>query len=636
MRRRWKNAVVAVFLVSGMALAMPSEPVVRVELSSYQGLTADVAALANHVQNPMLNMGLMAFGNFIGAPGLLGIDPARPIQLAVFAEGGDWTKAERVLVLPLLNEGKEYLSGLGVSYETLQDDGATRRLRANRPVQSFREMSVRIVGDRAVVSPSAPLVEKVAAGLAADADALVPGGISGTLRVRLDVAAVLPALRRQMDEQARAADAMGGVEGKDVADAARDMQRQYVEGMLDVLEQAQTLGFGLQCNAEGLTVYARLDVLPETVLAKMFGEMVPPPERLVRLLPADATMVYAGGTMGALVRHGMEPYMAFAGKMMDVQMEMMRTVGGGAEVPAVDFKALFEKTKGFYKGYGDGAVVSVGPSGQGKGIVFFEAVEVTDSDAILKALDEGVGLANEMYAQMKIPITFDRRADRTAGGVAVRVLGAAFQKPDAKAVEAAAGKDAKEAADAGADAEGGDLDLAGMQEAMWLGMADQMAWLGKGVMEVAVTDGVLLMAMGQPGCLDPFLDRLRTPPEAVWPARSQALFPEIKNHGKAAEFWVAKPMELVKGLVPVFDPDGEAAALLAQLPDGGAGVGGLTMASPTAAMGAFRVSATSLTAFAKAIQAVQRNQRGNADGGETRPPEVPAAGPPVDVVLPQE
>lgn len=644
------HRLVAILAFSATVTASQAQdPVARLEIASYQQLSADVASLGLHIQNPMLNMGLMALGNALGAPGLLGLDQERPIRLAIFADGGDLEKAQRVLVLPVLDDGGKYLEALKVNYTSVEDDGNVRRFRANRNVQSFREMSVVMVDGYAVVSPSKPLVDRVAGWLKEAPDRLAVGGIAGSVLASFDATAVLPALRRRLDEQARAAEAQVA-EGP--AAAIADMTRVYAEAAIGILEQTVSLKLSLQCNAQGLTVYGRLDAAPDSTLAKLFAESQPPSAALRRLLPADATMVYASGALGAFMRHGMEPYMAFARKLMEMQKRMMAQIGGDAFPAGFNMDKLFEQALLVAGAYGDDFVFSFGPSAPGQPSVLFEAITVKDANKVLAAMDESVATASSAYAEMGIPVRFVKRANRTIDGAEVRVFAAEITKPEpkekpAKGLEAAApaenpgvkadvkadAKVADEGAKAEAeDEEGEEPDDDEVRKLMAEAMTEQMQWLTKGVMELTVVDNVLLLTMGSPGALDPFIAKVRKPPEDVWTARSKALFPEMRNHDKAVELWSLRLLELVKGMAPLFDTEGALKEALSQLPDDGQGMGGLTMSSSTATMAAFRISAAQLGAMARSVQTLQQiGQQANRAG---RPPEAPM-GAPVDVVIPE-
>jgi hypothetical protein len=619
--------VSAVSLMSLLACSsLAQEPIARVEITSYKQLSADVMSLGMHVQNPMMNMGLMALGNFVGAPGLLGLDQERPIRLALFADGGDIEKAERVLVLPVLEDGAKYLEALKANYTSVSDDGNVRRFRANRNVQSFREMSVAIINGYAVVTPSKPLLDRVAGWIKEAPDHLAVGGIAGSVLVSVDAGAVLPAVRKRLDEQARAADAGGDV-GPQTAVA--DMMRVYADGAIGILEQTLSLKLALQCNEQGLTVYGRIDALPDTTLAKMCAEAHAPSARLRKLLPADATMVYASGAMGALMRHAKDPYLAFARKMMDAQQRMMAQIGAGNLGPEFDMEKLFKQSEQLLDAYGDDLVFSVGPGAKDEPSVLFEAITVKDGAKLLGYMDENFETIGGMYASMGMPLRIVKRTGRTVDVAQVRVYAAEIVAPEPKAKPEAP---VAEPAAAGGD-EGKAEDKGDVQAMMAEQMATQMAWLTKGVMEMAIVDDVLLVTMGAPGALDPFIAKVRNPPEDASTKRSQDLFPDLKNHDKAVELWNLQLLGFVKSLAPLMDPEGAMKDALAQLPDDGLGLGGLSMTSSTAAMGAFRISATQLGAVVRSVQTLQR--LGMQANGGGRPPEAPV-GKPVEVVIPED
>lgn len=615
--------------------ASAQEPVARVEVASYRQLSADVMALGMHVQNPMLNMGLMFLGNLVGAPGLLGVDQERPIRLAVFADNGNLDRAERVLVLPVLADGAQYLEALKANYTSVEDDGKVRRYRANRDVQSFREMSVVLVGGYAVVSPSKPLLDRVAGWLKDDPDHLAIDGIAGSVLLCVDAGVLAPVFRKNLDEQARAADATAA-EGPQAAVA--DMMRLYADVGAAFLEQARTLKLAAQCNEQGLTLYGRVEAVPESTLAKVCADAKPCSERLRRLLPADASMVYATGAIGAVMRNLKEPYLAFARKIMDVQQRMMAQLPGNAGMPSFDFGKLLEQSDWVWEAYQGDFVLSMGVSPDGKSPVLFEAMTIKDGPKLLDEMGANLTMVNEMYASMKMPLRIVQRESRKSGETEIRVYAAEIVPPPPK--DAAAKPDKPEAAegekDGGEDEDQG-IDEEEMQALMAEAMAENLEWLTKGVMELAVVDDVMMVAAGTPGCLDPFVAKAHNPPEDTWTARSQALFPDIKNHDKAVEFWNLNLLSFLKGfagLLPEVADNGELMAAIAQLPNDGAGMGGVTMCSPTAAMGAFRLSAAQLGAIVRSAQTLQRLGRQAAAERGGRPAEAPA-GPPVEVVIPE-
>ncbi len=604
-------------LLSSQGLALPAEPAIRVEIESFDALSADTTALGTHIRNPMVGMGLMALGQAVGAPGLVGIDPAGPWRIAGFMGDAHPENAEFVFILPVKDDGAAYLQSLGVSYATVQDDGLMRRLRAQqgRRVMFFNELSLRFVDGFAVASRSAPLTARVADRLAEDPQAYSVRGFSGTLRASVEVPSLLPFFREQMAE-AMAPAALAAEEEPALA-MMTEMNRLYTDIWLRVLEQTRRIGFGLECNANGLTLYQRMDAVPERRLARIFADSRPVDGRLGELLPETAQVVFLSGSMGAVMRHAADPYMALMREVMTLQQRFLKDLDQPLPEAfnAEGMEAVWANAEAFFELYGDQLALSVGPNADGTSAVMIQAMTVTDADEYRRLAAKSFDTASAFYREAGMPFRIERGEPREAHGVAIDTYRLVVEAP----------------------AEDNEV------EQFWAAMLEVPAlldWLRSGCLEVAVVDDIVLTSLGLPGGVDVPLDRLRRPAAGFWPGRIDAMFPEVGNRDRASDLWIVKPFGLLKLVAGLFDAEGDFAEIVQRLPEDGDALGGMTLTSSTVSVDATRITPDMLGAFRTAFDEVQRHFMANMGAARQQrggPADEPATmGAPVEVILPED
>ncbi len=596
------------------ALAQPSEAMLRVEVESFQALSADVSALGTHIRQPMISMGLLGIGEAIGAPGLVGIDPARPWRIVGFADPANLETFEIVFILPVQEDGAGYLESLGVSYATVQDDGVMRRLRAERRVTFLDEFSLQFVEGYAVASRSAPLTTRVAEDLAQDPQAYAVRGFSGTVRASVETPLLLTGMQDFFEQQQMMLEAVGDDAAAGLAVAAH-MQRMAHDIQLRILKQTARIGLGFQCDAAGLTLYQRIDAIPERRLSRIFADSVPVDPRLGALLPATANLVYVSGAAGAWMRHGIDPYTQFMREFFELQAQLLEQAGEPMPgmPPTELFDAMLDDMREMIELYGDQMALAFGPTAEDEPIAYVQVMTLRDPDAYQLKSAETFARTTAMQREAGLPFRLEKDEPREAHGVTIDSYRLVIDAPDE-----------------------GDL-----AREFWQDLEDApeklLLWMREGRMEIAVVDDLLLTSIGLPGSLDGPLQRLRLRTRDVWTERYAALFPEVGNRDRATDWWILKPLALFKQIAALFDEEGEFAEALAQLPDEGPGLGGLTLSNPTASVDATRISSATLSAIATSIRqwmtvlgAVRQQPR--TPGAQAEPP----MGAPVEVILPED
>ncbi len=599
--------------------SLAQEPLALVEISSYQQLSADVTSLGLHIGNPMLNMGLLFLGNLIGAPGMLGIDQDRPLRLVVFTRDGGFENVEVVLALPVEGEGLQYLEALKVNYDQVEEDGLLRRFRANRDVRSFNNMSLALHEGYALVSPSAPLVTKVTEWLKDDPAYLSISGVNGSLRFQLEPGTVLPRLKKELQEDKLAAEAVAE-EGLDTI--YRNMVRHYQEAAITFLEEIEVLQLGLQCNELGITAFSRAAAKPESRIAKLLGAVKPVDERLGKLLPRteDAPLVLGSGAMKAVIDVYGEAGADMLAKVFATQMELVEQINPEADeaAPPIDVAAWEKLIKQSFESWnfmGDDFVLSVGRANPKAPVALFEAMTVTDGEKFLESWNRYRDLSNETQLNPMVDVRIVEREKRTYNGIEVLVSGFEIKKT---------ANDEEEKDGDNEDAADGEVDDNIMQA---------MKFFEEVTIEMAVTDDLMLITFGRPLALDDYLARLNIDDGNHLDDRIAKLFPDLKSNAEAFLKWGYSPLALMKQFLPNIQllDGGFQMPGFDDLPDEGAGIGGLTMAGATTVQSIARISAAQIKAFVKFTQNMQAEmmqQRRTAAPGEVQ-------GEPVEVIIPE-
>ena len=274
MKNRPPKTILAALLASAAVLVRATpEPYAIIEIDSVDAVTRDFAALGNTLRNPALMGGPAQAGFMLGSPGFVGIDKGKPLRL-VFPSERDLIGNRPVVVVPVSDtDGTAYLSSFGAIAEKTGDENGLLSFRGRQFPMDFR---LRVAGGHALFTTSGSIGERAlsdkAASLTADPDAFAVRGLSGTIRADLSVAAVLPAIEGLIRE---------GLESIE-DDEDRSTARVLADEVKTLLRGASRIGIGLEFDAEhGLSIWTRLDAVPDSSLAQSLHDCHVPSERLL-------------------------------------------------------------------------------------------------------------------------------------------------------------------------------------------------------------------------------------------------------------------------------------------------------------------------------------------------------------------
>ncbi len=562
-----KTRLLALCLAATLASAQtPVTPYATVEIASFERLQADVSALAADLGQPMLAMGLANAGQFLGSPGLLGIDRSRPIRL-LFPSENDILANRPVFVLPLSEaDGATYLQSLATQAEKLAEANGLATYRFNNFGLSSR---FRVAGGHAVfvtegAVPDATLTA-IADTLAADPAAFSVQGVSATVRAEVVAKHVLP----QIDSGLRSL--LESVEDAEARAAARDASN----AVMDLLRGSSRIAFGLGYAAEtGLSVWARLDAIPGSPLQSFVQTLHAPSDRLLPYIGGSPLFAIADTASGALTRQlGPALYKA----LPTLLQGLARSNGSDSDVDFAAFTVFTASAAELAASAPIETAVALRFDDQGRPV--FLTVSIADDPAAY--LEKIVDLYSKSdVSGQDTPLRYGQPSTRSAKGVTVHTVPVEFPETDASTEDffktfAAYAKD---------NAFG---------------------------YEFAAHDGLFFATFGPSGALDAFLDAPAPEPNA--PLAS--VFPDMKNLGDSVSRGTLDYGPILHGLFSFYNAnrgeDGEEipADLLDILAKDPMRIGSLQMAGESSAMGLFRLTPGFFRTVASGIQIMTAIQR---------------------------
>ncbi len=455
------------------------EPFAFVEISSFNKLQADVSALATDIGQPAMAMALVGAGQFLGSPGLLGIDRECPIRL-VFTSEHDALGNQPIIIVPLSDaDGANYLQSLATLADQTGEQNGVRTFRFKQfPVVSH----MRVVGGHAVFAMEGAVndayLTKVADELAADPKAYTISGLSGTIRAQLATQAITPLLEMAVREGLEAMD-------DENAEETRTAMRGVTDKLLDMLRGANRLALGLDYTESlGLSIWSRIDAKADSPLQEMFANFKKPSDRVLPYIGGTPLLLSADGTQAELIRQitpSLQTILPLLGKLGAAE---------GAEGPSEEQINLMTKAITHQSEAGVGTTASVLRFDASGRPVLCTVSEVEKPEVLLDTYKESIALANANEDQ---PIRYGEPATRTVGEVTVNTIPVTLAE---------------------------DIELPeGSTFADYI-KENPYAY------EFAAKDGLFFLAIGPAGSLDSILDAAPAP-EAATPLKE--LFPDMNN-----------------------------------------------------------------------------------------------------------
>ena len=534
-----KKTLLAILAATTLLRADP-EPFAFVEISSFNQLQTDVSALATEIGQPALAMGLVGAGQFLGSPGLLGIDRERPIRIVFTAEHGALGN-QPVLIVPLSDaDGANYLQSLATLADQTGEQNGVRTFRFKQfPMVSH----MRVVGGHAVFAMEGAVddayLTKVADELAADPKAYTISGLSGTIRAQLSTAAVIPLLDMRVREM------LEGIE----EDEQRTTVRKVTDQLLDLLRGASRVTLGLDyVESLGLSIWSRLDAKPDSPLQTMFQNFKVPSDRVLPYIGGSPVFLMADGTASELNRQllpvleALVPVLAQNEELADVQKQLAMTVENYRQsmgaVPGTTAGALRFDDKG------RPVMVSV--------------TEMEKPDVVMEQYVKSFSLVNGLANS---GIRFADPVERTVDGVVVQSAAMQLEKPE------------------------------DVPDNPVLDLLMKYAEENPFAYEFACRDGLILLTVGPVGALDAFL----APPAAEKAAPLEEMFPDMGNLGETVTRLTVDYATIAHGVLSFLNsgaPDDEKVPeeILEKLAEGPGRIGVVSLAKGDSAVGALRVS----------------------------------------------
>jgi hypothetical protein len=552
-------AMAAAALTAG---AEPQVPVI-VQARSLSRLSSDLALYA---QSMALTAPVDGWVNGLvarcGAADLAGIDTNRGCALCVvMPEAGPAAGLPGapaiVLAMPLADDGALYLKGLAGSYaETGTVNGVRHFVRTTGAGPAGADLFVKLAGKVAVAGPTAEAVRAVADRIAAGTLRAGSAAVAGTVKLHLDVPALMPLMESAMALAATQAQNVGGAAagpGGAPVDAAKMMEI-YREYALGILRQIKGLTLAGSVKAGGVELVTGLAPVPGTTVDKLCRGLKPVSARYAGLLPPDALFAEAGNGLN-LFDELIEPYCDFLGRVYGAM---------GATGMVSRLTPLLMNVKGLNAGeYAMGVVRSA--DGQRLGLV--QVTAQTDPARTLAVNAQMMAAYGETFGAMSPGVTIVTNAPRKHGDVEVqaftyRLDPAAMARPPTA------------------------------QPVAW------PAWLTTLRAESAVVGHDAVMVLGGSDIMDAMIDRLKAADAGgAAPALVAEMFPKTAGEPVSlASVHVVNLLRALLGLLPNANP-----ALAAAIPESRSGMAGYTYVAGDEVVSVARMSLTEMAAVKNAV-----------------------------------
>ncbi len=570
MMKRMFEKCCAIFVFVGLCavVAQPAraaQPAAVVELESISALISRAGVLSKALGQPQLPPEALTgmLGGVLKAPGLVGIDTAKPVQVYIFLPelGNGATPSDPAAMqpqiafaLPLQGDGKAYSAAVRGMFPDVEAAGSVEHLtNAEMPGQ---ELYVATVGGRAAVGADLETVEDLRKLLVSQPASKAVIGFPGTVRVRLDMAVCVPFV------EAAKGLAGGMLRGQEMPPEVKMDPAAIAEAQLDgwlmLLRELRSYTLGIQITPSAITIYERITPMVGTKTATWIAGMGKPASTYMECLPENAMFASVGSGMNVM------------DQMAKPCAEIMGKIYGGMGPPMDQMGPVMSEMMTRCVGLFSGDIaMGIVPATSGKGVGFVEVVALADSVKAKKVYADLFASFNDDWGKAMPGVSMVMLPVRNYQGVDIQTF--------SYKIEAATN-----------------------QTAMAM-PAMSMEWMEGLRYEMAFVEDHLVYTCGAPEIMDAALNRLK---EGGTPVDKSAAFTELfpAAKGNIVEVHTLSLCGIVKGLLGVIP--GIPESVLAAIPDRTGGVAGYSISRGSNLISFDRISFDEIKAIQEAVPAM--------------------------------
>lgn len=390
-----KKRILALLFALTLSVRADFIPFLTVEAESFTKLYDESAAFGSTIGVPALSIGLIGIGDFLGSPGLLGIDRTRPIR-AIFSLEGDALSPEPVFIVPLLDaDGASYLKSLqAIANKTDSSANLTTWTRKN----NGKALRFRVASGFAVFaeesSASDEFLSRVASMLEKNPNAFRVRGLpDATLRMQVLTKPLLPKLetlcRNTIEDSSL---------GENRAQAL-----ELTTTAIEILRSVSTVSLGMTySDAMGFSLYLRTSFLPDSPFLPFLQNKSNLLQEALPTIGGSPEFVFADCIQGDLMKIGLP--------MFDGAMALLEEIISD-EPEGQQAIALFKQCKEVFRAYPSFVAGSLRYTKEG--YPFLQQVyRCEDAPAYCKTLLDILQKSNEITPQYDV-------STRTAQGTTI-------------------------------------------------------------------------------------------------------------------------------------------------------------------------------------------------------------------------
>jgi len=356
--------------------------------------------------------------NMSASAGRTGISSNKPFRIFVVTETGDNDPAQAgteqpdkpvVLVFPLTDNGDTYLKSVGSSYEKKEKAGILTHFSgpAEQCVARESDFYVGIADNQAVTGTDAAKVELVLAHILPGKP--VPGSVPGTLKIFVDVAAIMPSVEKALKnstETMKQAFNSPAATNTPMTNPGQILMAES-ELFLAIMKQLKTCSYGIGVKDNAIEINSLVAPVAGGQLEAITRTLVPPSGKYTCALSPDAFISTSGNGMNVCDIF-IEPYC----KMMDTMFD--------AADPDGKFKTKMRDTIISMKGAFSGEYsIGVIPGASTKDMALVEVIGVNDAAKFRKNILDALNTMKDMYSTSMPLMSMTFEKTRTSGGVEV-------------------------------------------------------------------------------------------------------------------------------------------------------------------------------------------------------------------------
>lgn len=551
--------------------ANAARPAVTVEIESIDNLISDVTTASKTLGQKTMEPAMMrgAIGEALNAPGLVGIDTTKPIQIHVFlpkvkADDPAFTPDKLMplsaFVLPLSDNGQAFSSAVKSRFPVSKKTGSVHHF--SQPATGGEEppqgLYLAALGKRVITSKQPGAAEAALASLKAHGTPSPAVRFPGTVRVYVSIETAatfvetalnqaLAMMRKQEMPEEMPMDpfAILDAEGK---------------ALLQLMRELRSYTVGIKVSSTTIDVYDRLTPRKGTKTAQWIAGLDSPSAPYLSFLPEGSLFVSVGSGMNVMDQIA-EPYCDLLDKIYGAMGPQFNKLG-----PIM--RKWMTELKGMYAG---DVVMGVFPLADGKGVGFAEMLAVTDPVKAKTVIDEMYLEFNDSLAGTMPGLKMKTGEAREYKGIEIKAY----------------------SYDVDQSAQPTNATPFPMVMPKWIG---DMKW------EMAFSGNHLIYTMGKTDVMNSMLDALEAPGKSIAESASFAkLFPQTK--GKVVELHTLSISGIIRRIIaslPEMDP-----AALASIPKDSEGIAGYSYTAGGNLIGVDRISFSEIKAIMGAVPAIQ-------------------------------